>query len=166
MTRDGALWRVTLGDRHVQLPDARGLELLARLIDHPAQEIHVLVLGSDGAEVAPDSDAGEVLDARAIESYRARIGALDRRLDDARARSDLRNVERFERERELLRAEVARAIGLGGRRRQAGSTSERARVNVQRRLKDGIARIEKLDAEIGRYLRAAVRTGTYCTFRP
>jgi hypothetical protein len=37
-------------------------------------------------------------------------------------------------------------------------------VNVQRRLKDAIARIGECDAELGNYLEKAVVTGTYCRF--
>jgi hypothetical protein len=47
-----------------------------------------------------------------------------------------------------------------------GSMSERARVNVQRRIKDALTRIGNTDAVIADYLRSAIRTGTYCTFRP
>jgi hypothetical protein len=43
---------------------------------------------------------------------------------------------------------------------------ERARTNVQRRLKDAIRRIAEHDASLGRYLHATVRTGTYCVYRP
>jgi len=37
---------------------------------------------------------------------------------------------------------------------------------VQRRLKEAIGRIAELDPALGRYLEQAVRTGTYCCFRP
>jgi hypothetical protein len=43
---------------------------------------------------------------------------------------------------------------------------ERARVNVQRRLKDAIRRIGEQDPGLGRYLEATVRTGTYCVYQP
>ena len=51
-------------------------------------------------------------------------------------------------------------------RRKAGSVTERARVNVQRRLKDAVARIGEADRTLGDLFAAAVRTGTYCSFRP
>jgi hypothetical protein len=47
-----------------------------------------------------------------------------------------------------------------------GSRVERARVNVQRRLKDVIRRVEEQDPALGRYLAAAVKTGTWCSFAP
>jgi len=57
-------------------------------------------------------------------------------------------------------------VGLGGRERRAASVAERARTNVQRRIRDAIARIEKCDPELGRYLGWTVRTGTFCVFDP
>ena len=44
--------------------------------------------------------------------------------------------------------------------------AERARVNVQRRLKDAIRRIGELDPQLGEYLGWTVRTGTFCSYRP
>jgi hypothetical protein len=43
---------------------------------------------------------------------------------------------------------------------------ERMRINVQRRLKDALERIAELSPELGRYLEACVKTGTYCSFTP
>lgn len=159
MVRDGERWSLRWGERSLAVEDRRGLELLARLIERPGEEVHVLVLGADGGAPLPDSSAGEALDRRAIREYRERLAELD----DALAQGSDAGLER---ERAFLQQELGRALGLGGGLREVGSASERARVNVQRRLKDAIARIERLDAALGRYLRAAVRTGTYCTFRP
>jgi hypothetical protein len=36
---------------------------------------------------------------------------------------------------------------------------------VQRRIKDAIARIGALDADLGAHLEWAVRTGTFCRYR-
>jgi hypothetical protein len=78
--------------------------------------------------------------------------------------ADLARVDRLRREKDLLEAELLAAIGVGGKTRSTGSASERARVNVQRRLKDAVARIGELDPAAGAYLEKAVRTGTYCRF--
>ena len=43
---------------------------------------------------------------------------------------------------------------------------ERARVNVQRRIKDAIKRLASEDESLGRYLEATVRTGTFCSYVP
>jgi hypothetical protein len=66
----------------------------------------------------------------------------------------------------MLAAELARGVGLGGRDRRAGGAAERARVNVQRRLKDALDRISAADAELGRHVSRSVRTGTFCCYEP
>jgi hypothetical protein len=43
---------------------------------------------------------------------------------------------------------------------------DRARVNVQRRIKDAIRRFGGEDEALGRYLEATIRTGTFCSFVP
>jgi uncharacterized protein (UPF0335 family) len=85
---------------------------------------------------------------------------------EAEARADLGRLEQLRREQSALEAEVKRALGLGGRTRQVGSTTERARVNAQRRLKDAIERVAESSPELSAWLGRCVRTGTYCSFHP
>ena len=110
--------------------------------------------------------AGELLDARAKAAYRARLAELRTALDEAESFADQGRASRLREELEALTAELARGVGLGGRYRKAASAAERARVNVQRRISDALARIEEQHPELGRLLTAAVRTGTFCRFSP
>jgi len=57
-------------------------------------------------------------------------------------------------------------VGLHGRVRPNASASERARVNVQRRLKEAVGRIADADPALGAHLAAALHTGTFCCYRP
>jgi hypothetical protein len=70
------------------------------------------------------------------------------------------------REREALLAELAAATGLGGRPRVAGSPAERMRKAVTYRIRHAIARVADAHPELGRHLRASVRTGTWCSYAP
>ena len=65
---------------------------------------------------------------------------------------------------DALAEQLAYAVGLGGRDRRAASQVERARLNVQRRLKDTIDAVTSQDPATGRYLAAAIKTGTFCSF--
>jgi hypothetical protein len=69
-------------------------------------------------------------------------------------------------EREVIGHELARAVGLGGRDRPAGSAAERARVNTTRAIRGAIRRIEESDPSLGRHLDRAVRTGAFCAYDP
>lgn len=166
LTRHGEMWQLEYIEASFMLRDSRGLWLLARLVEHAGEEMHVLVLASDEDGALVESNAGDALDPQARRRYAARLRELEGELEEARSNSDLGRVARLDAEIDALETELSRAIGLGGRSRQACSVSERARVNVQRRIKAAISRIAHVAPELGVYLRRAVRTGTYCSFRP
>jgi hypothetical protein len=166
LANDGDGWRIARGDRVARVRDTRGMKLLARLVERPDEEIHVLALASDDGASVAESSAGEVLDERARRAYRERVAALDEDIAEAERHADAGRLDKLRHEREALVAELSRSVGLGGRARQTGSATERARVNVQRRLKDAIGRIREADEVLGRFFERAVRTGTFCCFRP
>lgn len=165
MVREGDLYLLELGELSARIRATRGAELLARLVDAREQEIHVLALASDAAGATTESNAGDALDRIALRQYRVRLQDLKAQLSEAEERADRGRVEALEREQEAIRRELARAVGLGGKSRQSASTTERARVNVQRRLKDAIERVADVSPELGAWLARCVRTGTYCSFR-
>jgi hypothetical protein len=107
-----------------------------------------------------------MLDEAARRAYRNRLRQLEAELADADAAGHAGRAAKLERERQALLGELARAAGLSGRTRRSGSATERARINVQRRLKDAIARITEADAELGAFVERSIRTGTFCCYRP
>ena len=56
----------------------------------------------------------------------------------------------------------ASAVGLARR----GSANERARAAVTYRIRAAIRRLTEVVPELGRHLDNAVRTGTWCSYRP
>jgi hypothetical protein len=168
MRREGDVWAIEHGGATVRLRDSRGLQVLARLVESPGHELHVLQLAAAAADDGEldRGDAGQVLDATAVQRYRARLLELREELDEAESFSDAGRSERARDEIEMLTAELARAVGLGGRMRRAGGAAERARTTVQKRLRDAIRRIGDQLPELGTYLDGAVRTGTFCVYAP
>jgi hypothetical protein len=162
LTRDGATWTIAAGARRVTLRDGKGVAYLAALVAQPHREIYVLELIGGGE----DSDAGPLIDERARRAYRDRAESLREELEDATARNDLARAERLRAEFDALAGELARAVGLGGRSRRAGSLVERARVNVQRRLRAVIEAVAGHDAHLARHLELSVRTGIFCMYAP
>jgi transcriptional regulator with AAA-type ATPase domain len=164
LRREGALW-VLDGPfgAPFRLKPSKGLAYLNELLSRPGQELHVLnLVGLDQGA----GDAGPVLDARAKAEYEQRLDALREQIVEAEVFNDAGRADRAREQIEQLAAQLAGAVGLGGRDRRAASDAERARINVQRRLKDAIASIAEGDAELGRYLAATVKTGTYCSYTP
>jgi non-specific serine/threonine protein kinase len=124
--------------------------------------VHVLEL--EGREEA--GDAGPMLDPRAKQEYRARVEELEEELEEASRFNDRGRAERAREELDALAAELARGVGLGGRDRKAASSAERARVNVQRRLRDVLKRVAEASPTLGAHLEASVRTGLFCVYAP
>ncbi len=164
LVQHGELWIVRGMGEEVHVKSSRGMALLARLVEEPGRELHVLDLA--GASGAPDGDAGPLLDAQARDAYRTRVAHVRQAREEAEAMNDLGAIERAERELEALTAELERAFGLSGRERKAGAASERARSNVQRRVSHAIAQIHAASARLGEHLSASVKTGTFCSYAP
>jgi tetratricopeptide (TPR) repeat protein len=171
---DGQFWTLRYRAVTVWLKDAKGLHDLGRLLRQPGRELHVLDLVGGGAAAGVDgnhravgrSDLGELLDARARAEYRRRLAELDDELDDAETCADLARIDQARTEREFLADELAAALGIGGRPRRAGDPVERARKAVTGRIRMTISRIGHEHPALGRHLRNAVRTGTYCAYEP
>lgn len=162
LRRDGDTWLLQGLGETARLEDRKGVHYLERLLREPNRELHVLdLIGVDDA-----GDAGAVLDGRAKADYRVRIDVLREELEEARRFGDRGRIEKYETELDAIAEQLARGVGLGGRDRKAASGAERARVNVQRRLRDVLERVEKHSPALGRWLAASIKTGTYCSYVP
>jgi hypothetical protein len=168
--RDGDVWTVAFNGRTVPLRDAKGLRDLAVLLAAPGREVAVtdLAAGVPGEQATAVAALGAdpILDDRARAAYRARLAELDGELAEADAHDDIERSARLAAERDALIGELARATGLGGRRRRLGDATERARTTVTARIRDAIGRIERAHPELGRHLRASITTGARCAYRP
>ncbi|MET0324715.1 MAG: transcriptional regulator, partial [Ilumatobacteraceae bacterium] len=98
--------------------------------------------------------------------YEERIRELQHDVDDARADHDTSRAERAELELDALVEQLSDAFGLGGRARPTGSSAERARTAVTFRMRSAIRKLSEVHPELGRHLTNAVRTGTWCAYRP
>ena len=155
--REGATWRLTYAGRTATVRHSKGMADLAVLLAHPGQERHALDLAG-GPQTTEQADTGPLLDEQAKAAYRRRLDQLRNAADDGDEAADA--------ERAALIAQLSAAYGLGGRQRRTGATAERARSAVTLRIRDAIARIEREHPELGRHLRASVRTGVFCSYQP
>jgi tetratricopeptide (TPR) repeat protein len=175
---DGDHWTITYENRTVTVRDLRGLRYLCRMLGQPGREFHVLDLATDST-IDPDSshsaaqdglsapgDAGPLLDQQAKDMYKRRLADIDDDLQEAEALGDSGRASRAKAEREFLIRELSRAVGLGGRDRRAGSSSERARASVTQAVRHAMARIKEHHPDLGEHLDRTVRTGTYCVYLP
>jgi hypothetical protein len=164
LRREGDIWTIeSRTGRSFRLKHSKGLIYLQYLIEQSGKQLHVLELA--GVEHAA-GDAGPVLDARAKAEYKRRLDDLNEELREADRFGDSGRRERAQRELDAVADQLARALGMGGKDRRASSDIERARINVQRRIRDVLDRISAHDPALARYLGNTLSTGTYCSFDP
>ena len=165
LLREGDYWTVAYGGRVGRVRHVVGLEHLALLLSRPGVEVHCLEL-MGGTPGAVQSAPGPLLDSQAKGEYRRRLLDLERDIAQAHADNDGERVARFTAEHDVLVRELARAVGLGGRDRPGSSDAERARVRVTKAVRSAVAGLARVDADLGRHLRASLRTGSFCSYRP
>jgi tetratricopeptide (TPR) repeat protein len=170
---DARGWTIEFDGTTARLRSSKGMSYLAELVRHAGTERHALDLvdlveglSADGVDRRSLGDAGELIDARARDDYRRRIEALHGEIEEAlTAGAEQRAMERQD-ELDALTRELARAFGVGGRERRAGSAAERARLNVTRSLRTAVTRVQEVAPQAGDVLDRGLRTGLYCAFEP
>ena len=182
----GEYWTIGYDGAQFSLRDVKGLSYIQRLLQNPEEEFHALDLlsrqGTDAASVDSTTeivaqlrnradvtvrglgDAGEMLDQEAKLQYRRRLHELGEKLEDLREKGAHDRAAEIESEIDFIQHEVARAVGLGGRNRRAGSTAERARLNVTRAIKSAIEKIALRDSTVAKLLDSSIRTGSFCSY--
>ncbi len=181
----GEYWTLGYGNVRFSLKDIKGLGYIQRLLQHPGEEFHSLdllsgpgasaeaeldnadkpsLLGDATVSIGGLGDAGEMLDAKAKQEYQRRLVDLREELDDLRERGDETRAARVESEIEFLHREIARAVGLGGRDRRAGSAAERARLNVTRAIKSALQKISEHNSQVGELLDRSIKTGSFSCY--
>ena len=147
----------------VRLTSVKGFNDLARLLAHPGTETHCLELADRAAEMArPDA----MLDERARREIHARVRELQHDIDEAEAGNDIGRAAKARVEMDRIVELLAGSLGLKGRPRELGSAAERARSAVTWRIRHALKRIAAVHPRLGRHLENAIRTGTFCTYRP
>ena len=178
--REDDFWLVGFARAAARVPDSLGLRYLDLLVRHPGQELAAQDLvqlaaatgpastpsPADGLHDASGLGADDILDRQALAAYRQRLADLDEELAEAEQWHDTGRSTRLRAEKDFLVRELAAATGLGGRPRQLGSESERARLNVTRAIRTAISRIRDRAPAAAAHLDQAVRTGTRCSYTP
>ncbi|MEX1178262.1 MAG: hypothetical protein WEB09_07355 [Nitriliruptor sp.] len=181
---EGDTRTIAFDGREVLLRDLKGMRYIARLLAAPGREFHVLdLVGADvgpisGESVSPASVAadglslvtrdglGPVIDDQARDAYRRRLTEVEDEIDEATRHGDPERAALATADRAYLVAELTGAFGLRGRRREAGSSSERARASVTRAIRYALGRIGEHHQPLATHLGRTLATGTYCSYVP
>jgi len=185
--REGDFWTIAFEGRLLRLRTNRGLAILSFLVRRPGVEVHVfdIISAVDGlpytdeekrrnsrgrrsgtAQAWMQGDVGPTIDARARAEYRRYLEELRSELAEAERFNDVGRTFKLRAEMERIAIELSRAYGRGGRPRTSPSVSERARINVRNNISNALALLKRFDLALWRHFDAAIRTGTYCSYRP
>lgn len=181
--REGDYWTLAFTGEVRRIRHTLGMQYLAQLLRQPHHEFPVLALVTGGTEQTESmmaaaplsnsaqihhglSDAGEMLDAQARDTYKRRLRELRAELEETQSFHDIGRTEKIQAEIDFLTAEISRAVGLGRRTRKAASSVERARVNVTLAIKTALKRITTHHPAMGQYLTQTIKTGYSCTYTP
>jgi len=171
---NGDYWIVSDSGTTAHLKDMKGLRYIRQLLLHPGQEFHVLDLIGRGLEPGrprpvrtPEVDAGlPVLDDEARGAYRRRLRELREELAEADAFNDRGRSERARGEIDAITAQLAAAVGLGGRGRVTGGAAERARSTVTHAINAALRNIRRSLPALADELALRLTTGTFCGYTP
>ncbi len=173
--REGEVWYLLYDQRSVRIRHLKGLALISHLLAHRNESVHCVDLTriveaqqghTDAAQTGQVFEIGPLLDREAKQSYRERARELREELEEAIRFNDTGRAEKIEEELRFLTRELARAVGLSGRDRTTGSTSERARLRVTFVIKSAISKIAEHHQSLARHLERTIKTGGYCVYRP
>lgn len=167
LRHEGGVWHIVFAGKSIHVPDMKGLWHLRELVSRPGEGVLALSLvATEAEEPVPIGDAGPQIDREALRQYRKRLAELDVDLEEAEGAHDVSGHAKLAAERAALLKELARATGLGGRARRAGSPAERARLNVTRTIRHAIAYLATAHPELGAHLETSIVTGVSCSYEP
>jgi TolB-like protein len=161
--RIDSLWEIKFGNKTARLPYVKGFSDLTYLLSHQNEKVHCSQLMGTPVSF---QDGEEILDSRAREDYKKRLLDLQEELEDAEEMNDIGRAERLQAEFDQLTEQLAKAMGIGGRSRKIGSTSEKARTAVTWRIRSAIQKIETVHPQMAKHLSNAIQTGTFCMYSP
>lgn len=165
---DAGRWFLESPHGSAHVADSTGMRQLVHLVRTPGTEVAAVDLAgfAGSGPTVVSSDLGASLDTRAKREYRRRIGELHQEIEEAEDHNDPERALKHRVELDAILDELRAAVGLGGRDRPQGSSSERARVNVARTLRRAIAGLGRVLPELGAHLDVSVRTGHRCAYAP
>ncbi len=161
-----------IGGGTASMQDLVGFRYIGRLLAEPGREFHALdLVAVEQGTLRPERTAASqsglpALDDQARRAYQRRLVEIEADIDDATLANDLGRIELAERDRAYLVAELERAVGLSGRTRKSGGSSERARTSVTRSIRYALSRLDDHHPVLAGHLQNCLRTGTYCSYQP
>lgn len=166
--RLGEVWVIKYEREMILMENARGLSYLARLLAEPSRIVPAVSLLAAVAGIDPriaTGNSGEFADDPALATYKRRYIELQDDIEDAESDKDLGRLAKLKSEFEAFGFEIARATGLGGKKRER-TDAERVRKSVSMAVSRAIDSICSAHALLGQHLRNSVSSGLTFQYSP
>lgn len=173
--KSGDMWEVRYGGEHGFFNDLKGFCYIAKLLQspNPQKEISAIDLaGGDSLKQGQEQSYDSVADKQAVANLRNRLQEIPSEIEEANQREDIRQVEKLEKEKECIMQELKSSLGIGGKLRQIGPTSnvERARKAVWNAIATAYKKMEEADPPLSNLVSHLRNTNSVsalgCAYRP
>ena len=167
--RRGVLWVFQYKGQFATIKNTSGIPYLLQLLQNPGRDFPVVALVAvcrGQGEGPKPGTAGERLDAQSIGVFKKRLTSLEENRDRAREFQDFARLEAIEEEMESLKREIVCAVGLGGRRREMVSDTERLRKTVSKAISRVVSPLHVSHPGLGRHLSRSIRLGRFMSYTP
>jgi predicted transcriptional regulator len=164
----GQRWVVKFQGETRIMDDVRGMFYIARLLVEPNRDVLAVSLLAAAAGIDPrvaTGTSGQLLTAETHAEYKKKYDEAQEELDDAQQCNDLNRIERAQRDLDALGTEIARATGLGGRKREK-TDADKVRKSVSMAVSRAIESIGKEHESLGRHLTTAISSGIFFRYAP
>lgn len=160
--KEAATWKISFDGTSIQAPEFKGFYDIQKMLAHPRQLFHCAeLMGS-----TLDGEGEKLIDEKARKRYQQKIIELQSEIEEAERFSNFIQLEKLQAEYDQLVEHLSRSLNLKGRVRETGGTIEKARSAVTWRIRSAIARIEQHHLLLGAHLSNAIKTGTFCSYKP
>ncbi|MCM4163189.1 MULTISPECIES: hypothetical protein [unclassified Arenibacter] len=160
--KEGGVWKFSFDGSLIQTPEVKGFYDLQKLLMQPGQVFHCAELMGSLLE-----EKGEkMIDEKSRREYQKKILELQSAIEEAEMQSDYGNLKTLHEEYDMMIEHLSQSLGLKGRIRETGNVVEKARSAVTWRIRNAIAKIELYHPFMGAHLSNAIKTGTFCSYKP
>jgi pimeloyl-ACP methyl ester carboxylesterase len=160
---NGKIWTLSFAGKSIHLKESRGLLDIAQLIANQNTEIHVTDLAGGYQSVLAQNET-EVLDQAAIAEFKQRVLDIEDEKSAAAECADEALYLELETEQDTLLLVLKQGLGLGGKKRQFSSDTEKARKAVSARIRTTLKQIAEVHSELAEHLQTSLKTGVFCSY--
>jgi len=184
-TKEGEYWSITFAGKNIKLKDCKGLQYIFHLISNPNKAIPSIMLcqivqrgdfiSSNPSTLRYKDDNihdikaiiyDDILDIKAINSYKKRLSEIEVEIDEACRNNDIEKVSQLEKEKKQIKEELSQSLDKRGRSRKFTNEEERARQAISKAINRSLDKIKENHKELSKHLSNSLRLGRYNSYSP